>query len=228
MFEFFNNQKDFKWQGFSSDEIRLHLQSGTIMTFTSGEEFKMGYQVADCFLVDGAVIHQGEIIESPNIIHHIELDKSFSDGHDVQESVCVIPERAVLLVVKRKRENGIAGPVNNRTSMTSQISKVRSRHEPSGRMEENFTRASRTSFNTVKVDTARREYMASKLTAKGRFERSLIFSLFSEKSRIAQPLTKGVPGRGAAPAPEALMEMTEEQFNATVSNDSFSSEKNRF
>ena len=166
------------------------------MTFTSGEEFKMGYSVADCFLIDGAVIHQGEIVESPSIIHHIELDKSFSDGHDVQESVCVIPERAVLLVVKRKRENGGGGPVNNRTSMTSQVSKIRSRQEPHGRKEENFTRASRTSFNTVIVDSARREYMASKLA------------------------TKGGPAR-AAPAPEALMEMTEEQFNTTASTDSF-------
>jgi len=201
-------QKEFKWQGFSSDEIRLHLQSGRIMTFSSGEEFKMGPTIADCFLVDGAVIHSGELIGSPAIINHVQLSdgSAFDDGQEVEESVCAIPERAVLLVVKRKHEGKGIAIINNRTSMTSQLSKGMSTVRPRAdvthagragpgtaqhkkRTQGEITRESRTSFNTVIVDTARREYMASKLANGGR------------------------AGGNIRAAPEALMEMTEDHFN---------------
>ena len=94
--------------------------------------------VAYYFQVDGTVIHENELVEATSIIHHIEVDKTFSDNHDVKEPVCVIHERAILLVIKMKRQNEIVGTVSNRTSMTSQISKVRSQHESGGRKKENL------------------------------------------------------------------------------------------
>ena len=105
-----------KWQGYSADEIRLHLQSGKIMTFTSGEEFKLNSTVADCFLVDGTVTHLNEFVESPAVINHSEGDKN---ADDVQESVVFVPERAVFLVVKQKHSNG-KPETNARASMHSQ------------------------------------------------------------------------------------------------------------
>ena len=89
--------------------------------------------VAYYFPVDGTVIHENEVVKATSIIYHIEVDKTFSDNHDVKEPVCVIHQRAILLVIKMKRENEIVGTVSNRTSMTTQISKVRSQNESGGR-----------------------------------------------------------------------------------------------
>jgi len=68
-------QKDFKWQGFTGDEIRIHLQSGRVYTFERGDEFKLDASVADCILIDGTAIHKDEELEAPAIVHHIEREE---------------------------------------------------------------------------------------------------------------------------------------------------------
>ena len=70
----FKNQ-DFKWQGFTGDEIRIHLQSGRVYTFERGDEFKLDASVADCILIDGTAIHKDEELEAPAIVHHIEREE---------------------------------------------------------------------------------------------------------------------------------------------------------
>ena len=67
--------KDFKWQGFTGDEIRIHLQAGQVLTFERGDEFKLDSSVADCILIDGTAIHKDDELEAPAIVHHIEREE---------------------------------------------------------------------------------------------------------------------------------------------------------
>jgi len=139
-------QKDFKWQGFTGDEIRIHLQAGQVLTFERGDEFKLDSSVADCILIDGTAIHKDDELEAPAIVHHIEREEMGSN--EVQESMLIIPQRAVLLVVK-KRKGEVE--VNATVSRMSRHSSIRHRGAVSG--------VSRTSLNAVKMDKARRKFM---------------------------------------------------------------------
>jgi len=135
-------QKDFKWQGFTGDEIRIHLQSGRVYTFERGDEFKLDASVADCILIDGTAIHKDEELEAPAIVHHIEREEMGSN--EVQESMLLIPQRAVFLVVKKRK---------GEVELTAAESRL-SRH--SVRATGGY--ASRTSLNAAVMDKARKIY----------------------------------------------------------------------
>ena len=117
------------------------------MTFDEGDEFKLDSDVADCILIDGTVIHQDEMIDAPAIIHHIEIDK-LGQGTEVQDSILSIPCRAVILVVKKKRQ---LAKKNDNDESNDRTSLSRNSYRTSN---------SRTSFNAVKIDHARRRYLA--------------------------------------------------------------------
>lgn len=136
-------QKDFKWQGFTGDEIRIHLQSGRVYTFERGDEFKLDASIADCILIDGTAIHKDEELEAPAIVHHIEREEMGSN--EVQESMLLIPQRAVLLVVKKRKGAVEINATESRLSRNSV------------RITNGYT--SRTSLNAVVMDKARQKYI---------------------------------------------------------------------
>ena len=119
----------------------------------------MDASVADCILIDGTAIHKDEELEAPAIIHHIEREEmgkckyrsigpviKFALGtNEVQESMLLIPQRAVLLVVKKRKEAIELTAAESRLSRNS--------------IRMNGGYASRTSLQSAVMDKARKKYM---------------------------------------------------------------------
>jgi len=105
--------KDNKFQGFSSDEIRRHLQSSYVSSFDAGQEFLITSDISEVILLDGNVSFYNEYVNAPALLQMIpDFDT---------EPVIIVQDRAVLLVVKRSRKEirgKRRGPGNQKERMT--------------------------------------------------------------------------------------------------------------
>ena len=99
--------KDYKFQGFTPDELRRHLQSSYVANFNKDSEFQITSDISEVILLDGTVMFMGEFVNAPALIQ--ADDDAFSEAEGwktsgIQDSIVKIQDRAVLLIVKRSKK----------------------------------------------------------------------------------------------------------------------------
>ena len=70
--------KDYKFQGYNTDELRKHLMAGYVHSVSQGGEFSLTNEISEVVLLNGAVMFMGETVDEPALIQaglHIDQNE---------------------------------------------------------------------------------------------------------------------------------------------------------
>jgi len=129
--------KDIKFQGFSADELRKHLQSSYVATFDQGSEIPLGGDISEVILLDGCVFYMQEYVQAPALIQETgnfaeDGLKSIVGHNQGVDRTIQVQERAVVLIVKRsKKEMQRGGRAGGGTSERASSHIIRSKESRS-------------------------------------------------------------------------------------------------
>ena len=75
-------QKDYKFQGYTPEELRRHLQSNYVANYEKGSEIQFNSDISEIILLDGSVIFMNEFVESPALLSNdrFEFEDGFKSG----------------------------------------------------------------------------------------------------------------------------------------------------
>lgn len=97
-------QKDYKFQGYTPEELRRHLQSNYVANYEKGSEIQFNSDISEIILLDGSVIFMNEFVESPALLSNdrFEFEDGFKSGGGKSPTI-VVQEAAVVLVIKTSK-----------------------------------------------------------------------------------------------------------------------------